>query len=240
MKNNICIITAKGNNTTLKNKNLIKIGKHLSMEWQIRAAQKSKLIDEIYVTTEDDKIKNVALENNVKVIDRPLQLSQPDSNHSDVIEHAILSIGKKHATIDTVTILLGNTVMVSEDDIDNNINKLLNDHNADSAMTVWVAQDDHPLRAMKINKLGYLESYLNVENLSSNRQSYEKVVFYDQGPWTLKYENYLKNYKLKIGPGPWNWMGKNSIPVERVWVTGRDTHTDFDLNISEWFIKNYK
>ena len=69
MKNNICIITAKGNNTTLKNKNLIKIGKHLSMEWQIRAAQKSKLIDEIYVTTEDDKIKNVALENNVKVID---------------------------------------------------------------------------------------------------------------------------------------------------------------------------
>ena len=157
------------------------------MEWQIRAAQKSKLIDEIYVTTEDDKIKNVALENNVKVIDRPLQLSQPDSNHSDVIEHAILSIGKKHATIDTVTILLGNTVMVSEDDIDNNINKLLNDHNADSAMTVWVvAQDDHPLRAMKINKLGYLESYLNVENLSSNRQSYEKVVFYDQGPWTSK------------------------------------------------------
>lgn len=240
MKNNICIITAKGNNITLKNKNLIKIGKYLSMEWQIRAAQKSKLVDEIYVTTEDDKIKSVAIENNVKVIDRPSQLSQPDSNHSDVIEHAIYFIGKKHANIDTVTILLGNTVMVSEHDIDNNINKLLKDNNADSAMTVWVAQDDHPLRAMKINKSGYLESYLNVKNLSSNRQSYEKVVFYDQGPWTLKYENYLKNLKFKNGPGPWNWMGKNSIPIERVWVTGRDTHTDFDLSISEWFIKNYK
>lgn len=46
---NICIITAKGNNTSIRNKNLLDVcGKSL-LEWQINAAKEAMLIDDIYI-----------------------------------------------------------------------------------------------------------------------------------------------------------------------------------------------
>lgn len=235
---NIVIITAKGSNSTLENKNLIDIAGRKSLEWQIKAARDASLTSEIYITTEDEKIKDVGKANDVQIIDRPSELSLPDTNHGDVIKHAVDKVAELNSDIFSITILLGNTVMVNPEDIDTNIRKLIENEEADSAMTVWEAQDDHPVRALKVNSSGYLESYHKINGISTNRQSYSKVYFYDQGPWTMKFERFYYNLNYKSGPGPWWWMGKNSIPVPRPWVTGKDTHNEFDLEIQKWFIEN--
>ena len=44
--------------------------------------------------------------------------------------------------------------MINSSDINNNI-KILNKNRVNSCMTVWKAQDDHPLRAMVVNENGY-------------------------------------------------------------------------------------
>src|SRR5690625_6013697 len=100
-------------------------------------------------------------------------------------------------------------------------------------MTVWKAQDDHPLRAMIINEEGYLESFLKTETPDTNRQSYQDVYFYDQGPWTVRMSTILRSEQTKEGPGPWWWMGKNCKAIERIWATGRDTHTRSEEHTSE-------
>lgn len=211
------------------------------MAWSILAAKESEYIHRIFVTTEDEKIKKVALEYGAEIIDRPDDLSQPLSNHGDVILH-----GTKKAAemvddeIDTVTILLGNTVMTQAEDIDNAIKTVLSDGKIDSCMTVWKAQDDHPKRAMIVNDDGYLKSYLNEETPDTNRQSYQDVFFYDQGPWTVRLESMLRSEETKEGPGPWWWMGKNCKSIERLWATGRDTHTQFDIDLAEWWLKKYR
>lgn len=236
----VALITARGNNESIQDKNLTLVNDSPLIEYSLKAALDSKLIDKVYVSTECDKIKKfINKYNDVEIINRPLYLSQPDSNHGDVIVHATKFIKDKYGSFETITILLGNTVMTKATDIDQSIQSLLNDNDANSCMTVWKAQDDHPYRAMKINSKGYLESFLNTKNISTNRQSYPEVLFYDQGPWTAHMNTILESVKKKDGPGPWWWMGKNVAFIERLWVTGRDVHSRLDLDISKFWLDNY-
>ena len=235
---NVAIITAKGGNQTLANKNIYKILGKPSVGYSIEAAIKSKLIDEVYVSTECDSIKEVAMQYGVKIINRPINLSQPLSNHGDVIVHAVEKILEQIPNLFSATILLGNTVMATAADIDKSIEALLS-KDIDSCMTVWKAQDDHPFRAMTINEDGYLSSFSTQKDIDTNRQSYPDVYFYDQGPWSVKVASLMKSKINKDGPSPWWWMGKKCFPIERLWVTGRDIHTLYDVEVAEWWLNNY-
>lgn len=239
---NICIITAKGNNTSIRNKNLLDVcGKSL-LEWQINAAKEAMLIDDIYISTECKLIKSEGIKHGIKIIDRPQSLSLPYSNHGDVIMHAAKFVSEMIGNnIDTITILLGNTVFNRGIDIDNNISTLVNTPDASSAMTVWHAQDDHPYRAMTINQKGYLQSWMNPKDhafMDTNRQTYPDVFYYDQGPWTVRYEVLIKSEKNSLSPACWWWMGENCIPIIRKWITGKDVHDSLDVEIAKSFIKD--
>lgn len=236
MSGNIAIITAKGGNESLPDKNILEIAGRPCMAWPISAAVQSKHVSHVFVSTENDKIRSVAEEWGAEVIDRPVELSQPRTNHGDVIFHAVEEAVRRTGIPDTVTILLGNTVMVKASDIDDTIDLTLAEEKTDSAMTVWVAQDDHPFRALMVDERGYLQPFLPDIQPDTNRQSYPPVVYYDQGPWTVRYESLIRSQTTREGPGPWWWMGKNCASIERPWITGRDTHTPLDLAIAEWWL----
>jgi len=177
----IAIVTAKGGNQTMTDKNLVDIAGKPCVYWPISAAQETGIIDDVYVTTECPKIKKVSEGFGAKVINRPDTLAQPLSNHGDVIVHAVKSIKLDAGrSIETVTILLGNTVMITSDDINTAIHKTMSDEAIDSCMTVWKAQDDHPYRAMVLGENGYLRSYSRGMTPDTNRQSYPDVYFYDR------------------------------------------------------------
>lgn len=232
----IAIITAKGGNQSLSDKNVRLIAGKPSMAWSIEAAQASSLVDHVFVTTEDHLIKDVALRWGAEVIDRPRDLARPLTNHGDAILHATEEAVRRVGAPETVTILLGNSVMVTDQDIDAAIRRTLADSATDSCMTVWLAQDDHPYRALRIDKHGFLRPFLDIPAPDTNRQSYPPAYFYDQGPWTVRYTSLLRSAETREGPGPWWWMGRNSAAIERQWVTGRDTHTEFDIAVSEWWL----
>lgn len=236
----IALVTAKGGNQTLKDKNLQEICGRPSVWWSLSAAQEAKLISEVFVTTECPMIGEVADEAGAHVIDRPRELSRPTSNHGDVILHGAKAAAEAlDKPIASVTVLLGNTVMTAPADIDEAI-QACSEPGIDSAMTVWKAQDDHPYRAMVIGEDGYLRSFIDDLKPDTNRQSYPDVYFYDQGPWTVKMASLLRCETTREGPGPWWWMGRNCVPIERLWVTGRDTHSQYDVDLAEWWLKQYR
>lgn len=72
----IAIIPARGGSKRLPNKNILSLGGIPLIVHSILYAQKnSAIIDDIYVSTNDEAIKNVALQYGAKVIDRPENLS---------------------------------------------------------------------------------------------------------------------------------------------------------------------
>ena len=58
----------------MKSKNLRKINNKTLVEFAINYAKTSKYIKEIYVSTDSDEIKKIAISNNVKPFDRPEDL----------------------------------------------------------------------------------------------------------------------------------------------------------------------
>ncbi len=232
---NAAIITARGGSKSIRNKNIYKVMGHPLIYYPLRAAAEAQHISRIFISTDSPEIAQVGSDLGATIINRPEYLAGDHVNHGDVIKHAVEEVNAVHPELENVVLLLGNTVMVDGKIIDYCLTLLQENPNLDSCMTVWEAQDDHPLRAMAINDEGLLEPYGDKNrNVSTERQSYPKAYYYDQGVWAFrKYTVHSRD-----GVNPWWWMGKNCKPVIRTWVTGRDIHTHFDLGISEWWLQN--
>jgi len=232
---NVAIITARGGSKSIKNKNVFAVDGEPMIHYPIQAAKEADKIDLIFVSTDDDEIAAAASNRGVIIIPRPKELGGDSVNHGDVIKHATLWVDERYPKLENVVLLLGNTVFIDGEIIDKCLQKLDDEKDLDSCMTVWEAQDDHPNRAMEINEEGMLEAFGDKNRkVSTERQSYKTAYYYDQGVWAFR--KYTVN--SEDGVNPWWWMGKRSAPIVRIWVTGRDVHTMFDIGVAEWWLQN--
>jgi N-acylneuraminate cytidylyltransferase len=83
------IILARGGSKGVPGKNIKKLNGIPLLAYPIIAAKKAKYISDVYVSTDDLEIKNVALEYGAKVIDRPKELAQDDTTDVDAMKHAV-------------------------------------------------------------------------------------------------------------------------------------------------------
>ncbi|HQE34601.1 MAG TPA: acylneuraminate cytidylyltransferase family protein [Flavobacterium alvei] len=89
----IAIIPARGGSKRLSNKNVLSLGGIPLIAHSILYAQKnSDIIDEIYVSTDDAQIKEVALQYGAKVIDRSEHLSGDFEPTVSALKHVLESI----------------------------------------------------------------------------------------------------------------------------------------------------
>jgi len=88
----IAIIPARGNSERIPKKNLKILGGKPLIVHTFEQAKSSKFIDDIYVSTEDQDIKNISLSHNIKVINRPVELAAHTSKMHPVIQHAISTL----------------------------------------------------------------------------------------------------------------------------------------------------
>jgi len=88
----VAIITARGGSIGVPRKNVLPIAGKPLIAWSIEHALNSKLVDEVYVTTEDPEIKEVSLKYGAKVIDRPKELSTDEISSLPAIKHALDNI----------------------------------------------------------------------------------------------------------------------------------------------------
>lgn len=75
MKKNIVIIPARGGSKRLPNKNSMLFDGIPLLAHSILYAKNHSFVDEVIVSTDDEKIKEIGLQFNSKVIDRPNELS---------------------------------------------------------------------------------------------------------------------------------------------------------------------
>lgn len=93
MTKTIAIIPARGGSKRLPNKNILQLGGIPLIAHSILYAQNNKhIIDEIYVSTDDDAIKEIALQYGAKVIDRPESLSGDFEPTVSALKHVLLSL----------------------------------------------------------------------------------------------------------------------------------------------------
>lgn len=90
---NIAIIPARGGSKRLPNKNRIAFGGIPLIAHSILFAKKHPdLIDAVYVSTDDIKIKEIALQYGAKVIDRPASISGDNEPTASALKHVLENI----------------------------------------------------------------------------------------------------------------------------------------------------
>ncbi len=232
---NVAIITARAGSKSIRNKNILPLRGKPLIAYPIEAARGAARVGRIYISTDSPEIMELGREMGCEIIVRPEDLCGDHVNHGEVIKHATEYADAREKNLENVVLLLGNTVMVDGALIDEALGMLEKQANLDSVMSVWEAADDHPLRALEIVDGLLLPYGDHHRQASTERQSYPKAYYYDQGVWVFR----KQCVQEREGPNPWWWMGKRSAPIVRTWIAGRDIHSQLDVRIAEWWLDNY-
>ena len=107
------------------------------MAYPLNAALGSQHIENVYVSTDDETIRQYVLQHNAHVIDRPKELCSPEALGEAVYGHGYHWI-KDHlkTNIDILVLLMCNAPMITAELIDQGIQVLLNSERIDSAVSV--------------------------------------------------------------------------------------------------------
>lgn len=150
----ISIIIARGRSKRIPKKNIVSFcGKPL-IAWSIEHAKNSKLIDDVYVVTDDKEIAEVAEKFGAETIAEPPEIATDFSTGETVLSYALEEINKKKykEKIDYVAYLQATSPLRETKDIDNAINKITSEK-GDSLFTgaelgdfcIWKEDAKHEL-----------------------------------------------------------------------------------------------
>tara|TARA_B100000029_G_scaffold513668_1_gene613934 strand:+ start:224 stop:1000 length:777 start_codon:yes stop_codon:yes gene_type:complete len=210
--------------------------------YPILAAKKSKMVEKIYVSTDDPKIKKIANKENIKIIDRPKKLASKKALGTDVFEHGYYfikkDIEKQNLKIDLIVLLHANSPTLTTKLIDNGIKILKKNKKFDSAVTTSVYNMWSPIRARKLNKKGQLrpmvpfKNFINPNKLSSDRDAQGNVYYADMSISVVR-PFCLEN--IKDGLLPQKWMGNKIAPIFS--EGGCDVDFEWQIPMVEFWLK---
>ena len=120
-----CYIFARGGSKGIKNKNISKLNGKPLIYYTIREAKKSKYINRIVVSTDDNKIKRVAKKLKVEILNRPKKLARDKTPELDAWKHAIKTEKDRFNNNDLFISLPTTSPLRSVNDINNGIRKYI-------------------------------------------------------------------------------------------------------------------
>ena len=220
-------------------KNLLPVLGKPMMAYPLEAGLNSKYIDEVFVTTDDEKIKDFVRKYKAQVIDRPAELCTSEALGEDVYVHGLEYI-KKHCNkdVELIVLLMCNAATITSTLIDTGIEVLRNDDSLDSAVSVSCYNMWSPLRARREDENGLLKPFVPLETfgdtskLNCDRDSQGDVWFADMGVSVVR-PSCLEN--LESGLLPQKWMGQNIYPLKQ-WG-GFDVDYEWQIPQLEYWLK---
>lgn len=173
----LALIPARGGSKGIPNKNIKKIcGKPLIV-WTIERALQSKLLDDVVVSTDSEKIAEIARQSGAQVLMRPAELATDTASTQDVMFHAL-----QQKPADILVLLQPTSPYRSRNLIDECIREFI-ENDYDSLAT------------------GFMCDYKEYGKNTLPRQQIQGFFYDDGNVYVIKAENILKGdrYGKKIG-----------------------------------------
>ncbi len=222
MKKSLGIIPARGGSKSIPWKNITNLHGKPLIAYTIEAALNSDL-SRVVVSTDAEKIANVARDYNVEVMMRPAELARDDTPTLPVLQHVVETIDE---IFDYIVCLQPTSPFRSANNINEALKLFENNQKADTLVSmVKVPHNMNPYSIMKLNEKGYLDKYINQNNLVLRRQ--EKPAFYARnGPAILTLSiDRLMSGKLYTG---------KTIPYLMTTINSIDIDTEEDILIADY------
>jgi CMP-N-acetylneuraminic acid synthetase len=138
----IAIIPARGGSKGIPRKNIKLLGGKPLIAYSIEAAVKSRYIDRVIVSTEDEEIAEISKKYGAEVIERPLELAQDDTPSLPVFQHVIKYLEEAEKIHPKIIVILQPTSPLRlVEDVDATVEKFLQS-NCNSVVSL--CEVEHP------------------------------------------------------------------------------------------------
>ncbi len=227
--NVLCIIPARGGSKGIKLKNLQKINKKPLIYYPINAAKKSKVIDDIFVSTDSRKIAITSKKYGAEVpFLRKTKFAGDFVTTEETLKNALLEFEKfKNKKYDICVFLTCTNLFRKVEWIKKAVNTLKKKRNIESVFSVhkiykhfWHIENNKLKKVCK-----WMNSY-------TSRQIAPKLFREDTG-LTCASRSYLWRSGKRIGK-------KVEIIINEDSITGIDIHNKFDLEMARFVFKFLK
>lgn len=176
--NILTLITARAGSKGLPGKNTKHINGEPLIYWSIKAGKESKYVNDIYVSTDCEKIASISEHYGAKVpFLRPADLASDTASSSDVIIHFINEMETRGQRFSHILLLEPTSPLREAQDIDNAVEQLLDTPSATSLVSVGLLESHHPdfTATLDGDKFIRLKSPL----VTARRQDLSPLYFFD-------------------------------------------------------------
>jgi N-acylneuraminate cytidylyltransferase len=191
--NILAIIPARGGSKGIPRKNIKLLAGKPLIAYSIEAAVKSKYINKLVVSTEDEEISRVSKSYNADVIMRPEELARDDSLTIDAVIHVLNFLENEGYFADLVVLLQPTSPLRTYLDINESIELFIqNKGKCDSIVSVCEFEHS-PYWSLKIED-GYIKPIFGDNYLKTRRQDLPKS-FIPNGAISISTSDKLKKSK---------------------------------------------
>lgn len=218
----IALLLGREGSVAFPQKNVYPVLGRPLMAYPLLAAKHAKSVDDVYVSTDSERIKQIAREHGVSIIERPPELATPQALGEDAFAHGYRVIREQLAarqeTIELLVLLFANAATITSELITQGIEVLRADSTLDSAVSVSSYNMWSPLRARRIGEDGLLHPFMpfdaigDPKRLNCDRDSQGDVFFADMSVSIVR-PRCLEC--LQDGLLPQRWMGRRIAPLKQ-------------------------
>lgn len=228
---NFAFIFARGGSKGIPRKNIKSFGGKPLIAHSIEIAKEIEIIDEVFVSTDNNEIKKVAEEFGARIIHRPPGLATDHSPEWLSWKHAIEYLSDEGLFFDTFISLPATSPLRAKIDVTACIDKLYSSPSFDLIISVSKSARNPYFNMIKKNDSGYSELLIRPKKNINNRQEAPEVfdmttVCYATSPGYI-----IDSPGLFYGN-----VGHVLVPKDRA----IDIDDPFDFKIAELIFKNIR
>lgn len=189
----LAIIPARGGSKRLPRKNILNLGEKPLIAWSIEAGLKSRYIDKVIVTSDDDEILTISEKYGANILKRPIELASDTATSFDAIEHVL----KNCTYFDYIVLLQPTSPLRDYNHIDEAID-LLNQKKADAIVSVCETEHN-PLWSNTLPENNDMCDFIKIEIKNKRSQELEQYYRLNGAIYVCKTERLLeeKTFLLK-------------------------------------------
>lgn len=224
----IAIIPARGGSKGLPGKNIKKMNDKPLIWYTINSANKSKFVNKIIVSTDDDGIANISKSFGAEIpFMRPKELARDDSLAIDNYIYTIDRLNKEFKyNIGEFIVLQPTSPLRTSLDIDNAI-QIFKEKKADSVISV--SEVIHPpIWSKRINEKGILRNCFDIRIDNKNRQEIEKAYMPNGAIFVFKFSLLKEKY---------SYYSDKTYPYIMPLERSIDIDSKLDFEFAEYLVK---
>lgn len=170
------VIPARGGSKGIPDKNIRLLAGKPLIAYTIEAGRASRLLTDVVVTTDSERIAEIAVALGAKVpFLRPKELATDDAKTIDAVRHAVLEYERRNdLLVDVVVLLQPTSPLRTAKDIDTAIVQYRESPDARSLVSCYDATSVHPAIMYRQGRKGRLQAYLKGA-VALRRQKFEQL-----------------------------------------------------------------